>query len=399
MVHIMDSRHPSPPINFVFLSCHFPPRFKYFVEKLKLRGITVLGIGDEIYDNLHHELKQNLQEYFKVADMEDYNELHRCLGYFIHKYGRINFIESFNEHWLETEARLREDFNIAEGYRPREMAQFKRKSGMKKIYQAAGLKVAPGFLPKTLEEALKFAREIGFPLIMKPDIGVGAAGATKLHNEAELIKNWDNKGNSFLEQWIQGSIETYDGLCDHEGQIVFYSSMQYSGIMEVLSGLCESMFYFIVKDVPEDLKVLGDIAVKAFDVKGRFFHCEFFRTTDGQLLPLEINLRPPGVVTLDVMNYAYRADLYSEYANVIAKLPVSPYRKAELLGGYTARRDAWKYLHSHDEIIEKMGKRLEFTYAMPKIYSPVMGNFAYVFTSTTFEEMKEAVEFIEARAK
>jgi len=260
---------------------------------------------------------------------------------------------------------------------------------MKKIYKAAGLKVAPGILPKTLEEALQFAREIGFPLIMKPDIGVGAAGAAKVHDEAELVKNWDNKGNSFLEQWIQGSIETYDGLCDHEGQIVFYSSMQYSGIMEILSGLCESMFYFIVKDVPADLKVVGDIAVKAFGVKGRFFHCEFFRTKDGQLLPLEINLRPPGVITLDVMNYAYRADLYSEFANVIAKLPVTPFRKAELFGGYSSRRDGWKYLHTHDEIIEKLGRRLEFTYDMPKIYSPVMGNYAYVFTSTTIEEMKE----------
>jgi len=395
----MDTHKSSSTINFVFLSCHFPPRFRFFVERLKKKGVNVLGIGDESYDNLHHELKENLREYFKVYNMEDYDQVYRAIGYFTHKYGRITFIESFNEYWLETEARLREDFNINEGYRPKEMAQFKRKSGMKAIYSGAGLKVAPGLLPKTLEEALQFARQVGYPLIMKPDIGVGAEGAKKINDEAELTKNWDPKGNLFLEQFIVGNIETYDGLCDHTGKIVFYSSLQYSaGIMEVLTGQCESVFYYIVKDVPEDLKALGDIAVKAFDVKSRFFHCEFFRTTDGQLLPLEINLRPPGGITVDIWNYTHRMDLYEEYANVVTKQPTSPYKKATQYGTYSARRDNWKYIHSHEEIEKKLGKRLELSYVMPTIFSPVMGNFAYVFTSDTLEQMKEAVLFIETRA-
>lgn len=395
----MDTQKSHSTVNFVFLSCHFPPRFRFFVHRLKQKGVNVFGIGDESYDNLHHELKENLREYYKVQNMEDYDQIFRAIGHFISKYGRITFIESFNEYWLETEARLREDFNIAEGYRPKEMAQFKRKSGMKKIYSGAGLKVAPGLLPKTLEEALQFAREVGYPLIMKPDIGVGAEGARKINDEAELTKNWDPKANLFLEQFIIGNIETYDGLCDQNGKIVFYSSLQYSaGIMDILTGDCESIFYYVVKDVPEDLKEVGDIAVKAFDVKSRFFHCEFFRTKDGQLLPLEINLRPPGGITVDIWNYTHRMDLYLEFANVVTKQPTSPYQKATQYGTYSARRDNWKYVHSHEEVVQKLGKRLELSYVMPTIFSPVMGNFAYIFTSDTMEQMKEAVVFIESRA-
>jgi len=276
---------------------------------------------------------------------------------------------------------------------------YKRKSGMKKVYTAAGLKCAPGMLPKTLEEAIQFADKVGYPLIMKPDIGVGASGATKVNNEDELRSNWDGLGNTFVEQWIQGTIETYDGLCDHEGKTVFYSSMHYGGLMEVVSGQNESMFFCVSKDVPADLITMGDIVVKAFEVKSRFFHCEFFRTTGGDLLPLEINLRPPGVITVDVMNYTYRTDLYAEYAKVITKQPVSPYQPAQHWGCYVARRDEWTYVHSDEEIAKKMGVKLELTYAMPKIYSPVMGNFAYVFTSNTVEDMKESVQFIEARTR
>ncbi len=66
-------------------------------------------------------------------------KIHRACGYFIHKYGRISFIESFNEYWLETEARLRKDFNLSEGYRPKAMAIYKRKSGMKAVFKEAGM--------------------------------------------------------------------------------------------------------------------------------------------------------------------------------------------------------------------------------------------------------------------
>jgi len=275
------------------------------------------------------------------------------------------------------------------------MSVYKRKSGMKKCFSGAGLKVAPGVLPATLDEAKEFARKTGFPLITKPDIGVGASGAQKLNDEAELAANWQPQ--YFLEKFIEGHMETYDGLCDDKGNVVFYSSLRYaSGTMDLINGTCQSLFFYIVKDVPEDLRVLGDIAVKAFNIKSRFFHLETFRTKDG-LLPLEMNLRPPGVITVDLWNYTHEIDIYAEYANVITKSPVSPYKKALAYGTYSGRRDFWSYKNSHDEVVAKLGKRLKFTYAMPHIYSPVMGNFAYLFTSETVEEMKEGIELVESR--
>lgn len=390
----------SQTINFVFLSCHFPPRFRFFVDRMKKLGVNVLGIGDESYDNLHSELKESLREYYKVYNMEEYDQLLRACGYFTHKYGKIHYIESFNEHWLETEAQLREDFNVIGGYRPKLMEALKRKSGMKEIFKAAGLKTAPGLLPKTLEEALQFGRSVGYPLIMKPDIGVGAAGATKIHDESELSKFWSPKGNMFYEQFIQGNIETYDGLCDRDGNVVFYSSLQYSApIMDVLAGHCESVFYYIVKECPEDLKVIGDVTVAACQVKSRFFHCEFFRTSDGGLLPLEINLRPPGGITVDMWNYAHKMDLYAEYANVITRRPTTPFLKPVHYCTYSARRDSWKYTHTHEQVVAKLGKRLELFYAMPHIFSAVMGNFAYIFNSDTPAAMMDAVQYIEDRVK
>ena len=99
-------------MNFIFLSPHFPPNFYLFCVQLSALGVNVLGIADEPYELLRPELKRSLREYFRVHDMHNYDELLRACGYFIHRYGRIDRIDSHNEYWLETEADLRTDFNV-----------------------------------------------------------------------------------------------------------------------------------------------------------------------------------------------------------------------------------------------------------------------------------------------
>src|SRR6188474_2827824 len=99
-------------MNFVFLSPHFPPNYYQFAVALKNQGVTVLGLADETYDYLRPELKSSLTEYFRVNNMNNYDEVLRALGYFTHRHGKLDRLDSHNEYWLETEARLRTDFNI-----------------------------------------------------------------------------------------------------------------------------------------------------------------------------------------------------------------------------------------------------------------------------------------------
>src|SRR5512134_2602152 len=151
-------------MNFVFLSPHFPPNYYRFAVALKNHGVTVLGLADENYDSLRPELKASLTEYYRVKDMHNYDELLRALGYFTHRYGKIDRIDSHSEYWLETEARLRTDFNIP-GPRLSAMAQFKRKSLMKAAFGRAGVTAARGRICNNLGEALALLTEIGFPVV------------------------------------------------------------------------------------------------------------------------------------------------------------------------------------------------------------------------------------------
>jgi hypothetical protein len=130
-------------MNVVFLSPHFPPHYFRFCLNLKAAGANVLGVGDEPYENLSQDVRTALTEYYQVDDMHNYDALVRACGYFTHRWGKIDRLDSLNEYWLSTEARLRDDFNIF-GVRGSEIDFIRRKSCMKAKFRKAGVPVARG---------------------------------------------------------------------------------------------------------------------------------------------------------------------------------------------------------------------------------------------------------------
>lgn len=129
-------------MNVVFISPHFPLYFHNFCSRLKIRGVNVLGIGDANYSEISNETKDSLSEYYRVNSLENYDEVYKAVAYYISKYGRIDFVESQNEYWLETDARIRTDFNINSGTKYEDLAVMKYKSKMKDIYKSIGLNAA-----------------------------------------------------------------------------------------------------------------------------------------------------------------------------------------------------------------------------------------------------------------
>ena len=86
-----------------------------FPDRLKKNGVNVLGIADCPYEQLDEKVRNALTEYYRVDNMEDYDQMYRAVAYFTFKYGKIDWLESNNEYWLEQDARLRTDFHITTG--------------------------------------------------------------------------------------------------------------------------------------------------------------------------------------------------------------------------------------------------------------------------------------------
>ena len=140
-------------MNFIFVSPHFPKTYWNFCDRLHRNGVNVLGIGDAPFDEIPWELKQCLTEYYRVNDLGNYDEMLRAVAYFTFHYGKIDWIESNNEYWLEMDAQLRTDFNINTGAKNDFIERIKYKSKMKESYIAAGVPVARYHIVSTLAEA------------------------------------------------------------------------------------------------------------------------------------------------------------------------------------------------------------------------------------------------------
>ena len=383
-------------MNIVLLSPHFPPNYYLFAAGLHELGVNVLGLADEPYYNLRGELKAALKEYYFAGNMHNYDELLRAIGYFIHRHGRIDRIDSLNEYWLETEAQLRTDFNIP-GFKVDTIQRVKRKSLMKQTYEDAGVNVARGRVLHRLADARRFVKEVSYPLVAKPDIGVGAAKTYKIHNDAELKQFYQVKPpvDYIVEEFIQGTILTFDGLADRDGTPVFFSSMQYSqGIMETVNEDAD-VYYYTLRQIPSDLEAAGRKVLKAFDVRERFFHFEFFRADrDHQIVALEVNMRPPGGLTTDMFNYANDIDVYREWAHVVVYNRFTTQYTRPYHCCYISRKSRKRYAHSHEQVIRQYGHCIVHHEPISGIFSAALGDYGYLARSPDLSEIFEAVEYI-----
>ena len=262
-------------MNFIFRSPYFPRVYWQFRDRLKARGVNVLGIGDAPYDELSDELKASMTEYYKVDSMEDYDQVYRAVAFLAFKYGKIDWIESNNEYWLEQDARIRQDFNITTGVQPDALAAWKHKSGMKPYYEKAGIPTARCHKVKDKADALRFLIEIGgYPAFVKPDNGVGAADSWKISNDKDLDEFFAKKPDVqyLMEEFIEGNIYSYDAICDSEGNPLFESSNWFPPSIADIVGGGPDLSYYVMADVPDKLRDAGRRALKAFGVKSRFIH-------------------------------------------------------------------------------------------------------------------------------
>ena len=393
-------------MNFIFISPNFPHTYWQFCDRLRGNGANVLGIGDAPYDGLEEPLKAALTEYYKVDSLENYDQVYRAVGYFVFKYGRIDWIESLNEYWLEQDARLRTDFNVTTGIRADRISFIKEKAEMKRIYLENGIPTARQHAVSMREEGRAFIELVGYPVIVKPNIGVGASDTWKLENDADLDAFYDNLPAVpyVMEEYITGNIVSYDAILDSRCEPLFENMNFFpTPVMDTVNEDLDFMYY-ACPDVPEGLRALGRKTVKAFNVDRRFVHLEFFQLTRvhkglgnvGDFVALEVNMRPAGGYTPDMMNYAHSTDVYKIYADMVCfderRLPEAA---EQFYCVYASRKDGHIYTHTHEEIMARYGADMVMQEEMPMINWTVMGRYLYTAKLRTLEEAKAFIDFIQ----
>ena len=385
--------------NFIFISPNFPMTYWKFCAELKKNGMRVLGIGDSPYANLLQELRESLDEYYKVSSLENYDEVFKAVAFFSFKYGKIDWLESNNEYWLMQDARLRTEFNITTGPKLADMRKIKYKSAMKEYYAKAGIPTARYHMVEGLADCLDFAHTVGYPVVVKPDNGVGANHTYKLKSDEELEFFLDTKSDEvyIMEEYVNGYVQTYDAIVDSQGKPLFESgNISPMSIMDIVNDNTDSVYY-LVKDLPDKIREYGLKTVRSFGVKSRFIHLEFFVLTQdqeglgkaGDVLGLEVNMRPAGGYTPDMYNYSQETDVYKIWADMVCFNKNTKPTGAHHFCAFYGRRDGTHYKLDDYEIMMKYRDHMVMNGRIPDALSGAMANQMYVATFDTQEELDQ----------
>jgi biotin carboxylase len=241
---------------------------------------------------------------------------------------------------------------------------------------------------------------VGYPVVVKPDNGVGAANTYKLTCDQELDSFLAERPEDvpyIMEEFVYAEVNSYDAIIDSNGKPMFETgNVTPMSIMDIVNE-ADNSIYYILRDLPADTRKAGRAAVKSFGVKSRFIHFEFFRLTQdqeglgkkGDVVALEVNMRPCGGFTPDMINFAHGTNVYKIWADMIAfdqsTTPVGEHAYCAFAG----RRDGKNFVLSHQEILDKYGAQMKMVERIPDVLSGAMGNQMYVATFPTKKELDQ----------
>jgi formate-dependent phosphoribosylglycinamide formyltransferase (GAR transformylase) len=311
-------------MNVLMIAPGYPGEMPYFCRGLTQHGGKVYGLSDVPENDLPAMARQHLSGYLRVPNLTDEEAVVRAVvsGVAGHQIDRVVCVW---EPGVVLAAKLRQALG-APGMREAQAQTFRNKDLMKQKVTAAGIRTARHASATTVAQVRDAAREIGFPVIVKPIAGAGsmdtirAGSAEELERALAQVKSYDEVN---VEEFIEGEEFTYDTICI-DGRIV-YENVCYYRPNPLIARSTEwiSPQTIALRDLsPPDVKAgiaQGHDVLKALEFGTGFTHMEWFYTAKQEAVFGEIAARPPGAHTVDLMNYVGDVDLFNGYAEADLK--------------------------------------------------------------------------------
>jgi hypothetical protein len=210
---------------------------------------------------------------------------------------------------------------------------FREKDQMKTVFDREGIPCARHRLADSAQAALGFARDVGFPLVVKPPAGAGAKSTFRLDDPADLDA-WLQAAPpapdrpALIEEFLTGQEGSYDSVMV-DGEIVWDSISSYLPTpLEVLRNPWMQWVVLLPRDIdgPEyaGIRQVAPVALRALGLRTGLTHMEWFRRPDGSVAISEVGARPPGAQITSMLCFAHDFDLYRAWSELMIDGTFSP---------------------------------------------------------------------------
>ena len=332
-------------VRVVFVEPNFPRNQREFVRALASVGAEVIGIGESPQEALDDELRGWMRHYHQVPSVVDVGAMTDAVRW-IQDRAWVDRLESTIEAHILAVAQVRETCTIP-GTSLRTAYLCRDKPSMKDALRAAGVPTAASTAADNAEQVQEFAKTVGFPLILKPRSGAGAADTTRVDDHGQLdqvLASFGAKGvdSIAVEEFVEGHEGFYDTLSVDGGAAADFVCHYYPNVLEAMRTRWISPQFISTNRVEsvadyQQLRELGQRVVEALGIGTSATHMEWFFGPKG-LKFSEIGCRPPGVGAWDLYSAGNDLDLYREWANAIVHGAVSSKPSRQFASGIVALR-------------------------------------------------------------
>ncbi|HEY8432012.1 MAG TPA: ATP-grasp domain-containing protein [Sandaracinaceae bacterium] len=288
----------------------------------RLEGVKLLGVVQEEPKGAD---KQVFADLVRVEDGLSARDLIDAIDVLRRRHGHPHRIVGVLEPLQVQLALARAHFGVP-GTDPDTADLFRDKARMKDRLRAAGLPVARHRLLASPADGEAFAREVGFPIVLKPPAGMGAKATFRVRSIAELTSalrgmRASRESPVLAEEFLQGEEGSFDTITIGGVPRVASISRYLPTPLEVLENPWIQWVCLLPRSIDgeeyADVRRAGVRAIEALGLRDGFTHMEWFRRPDGSIAIGEIAQRPPGANITRMIGLAHDVDPYRAWARAV----------------------------------------------------------------------------------
>jgi hypothetical protein len=353
--------------NVVFVAPFFLPTTLRFVSAAASTPGARLGlISQDPAEKLPAELRRLLVSHAQVRDAVDPDAIHEALLRMRGELGSVDRLLGALEELQVPLGELRDRLGIP-GMGAETGRNFRDKSRMKDVLRSAGLPCARHTLAASPEDAEAFARQVGFPLVVKPPAGSGARGTFRVETMEQLRVSLAThrptaERPTLVEEFVTGEEHSFDSI-SVGGQIVWHSINHYApSPLEVLREPWIQWCVLLPREVDspryEEIRRVAGDALSALGMDTGLSHMEWFLRADGSVAISEVGARPPGAQFTTLISWAHDFDLYAAWARLMIREEFEPRPRPYAAGAAYLRgqgRGPVARVHGVEELRRELG--------------------------------------------
>ncbi len=310
----------------VFVAPFFMPATIRFIDAVANLSDARFGlISSDSPMKLPPSIRKRIAAHYRVGNCLDPGQLAIAAKSLRQEMGGLNALFGALEDLQVPLGKVR-DYLGTPGMGAETARNFRDKSRMKDVLQRHNAPCARHCLATDAQEALRFVKTVGFPLVVKPPAGAGARNTFQVDNPQKLQDYLaafapSSANPALLEEFIQGEEHSFEGV-SVDGEVIWHSlTRYYPNPLDVLKNPWIQWCVLLPRDIDapryDDIRRVNQTALTGLGMETGLTHMEWFRRKDGSVAISEVGARPPGAQIMTLMSYAHDKDFYQAWAELM----------------------------------------------------------------------------------